>query len=159
MQIRPAIRPAKGDEAALLGDLALRSKAHWGYSDEFMEACTEELTYTREEVAAGGFWVLEDDGEVRGFYALVKISPNALELAAMFVEPADIGRGYGRALMQHALAEARTTDHIERLVIQADPNACSFYESAGARLIGERASDSIAGRMLPLYEIHTADTR
>jgi GNAT superfamily N-acetyltransferase len=159
VQIRPAIRPAKGDEAVLLGELALRSKAHWGYSEEFMDACTAELTYTPEEVAAGGFRVLEDDGDVRGFYALIKISPNTLELAAMFVDPGHIGRGYGRALMQHALAEARETDHIERLVIQADPNACGFYERAGARLIGERASDSIAGRVLPLYEIHTADTR
>jgi N-acetylglutamate synthase-like GNAT family acetyltransferase len=147
------IRPARAAEAALLSDLAFRSKAHWGYSDEFMQACSEELTCTAEQVNAGGFHVLEDDGEVRGFYGLTKISPTAVELESMFVEPGHIGRGYGRALMQHALAEAHQTQHIERLVIQADPNAARFYESAGARLIGERASDSIAGRMLPLYEI------
>ena len=38
-----------------------------------------------------------------------------------------------------------------------DPNAADFYESAGARLIGERPSDSIEGRMLPLYEIDNPD--
>ena len=147
------IRRAEALEAPRLSELALRSKAHWGYSDDFMRACTDELTYTPEEVASGRFHVLEDDGELCGFYALVKISPTALELEAMFVEPEQIGRGYGRALMEHALAEARGTEHIERLVIQADPNASRFYEGAGGRLIGERPSDSIRGRMLPLYEI------
>jgi len=153
------VRPADAGEAALLSELALRSKAHWGYSDDFMRACTGELTYTAAEVAAGGFWVLEDEGEVRGFYALGKISPTALELDALFVDPPHIGCGYGRALMEHALAEARNTDGIERLVIQADPNAVSFYESAGAQLIGERPSGSIQGRMLPLYEIDIPPAR
>jgi len=153
------IRRAEASEASRLSELALRSKAHWGYSDDFMRACTEELTYTPEEVAAGRFHVLEDDGEVRGFYALIKISPTAFELEAMFVEPARIGCGYGRALMEHALAEARATEHIERLVIQADPNASRFYEAAGGRLIGERRSGSIPGRMLPLYEIDFTNGR
>lgn len=147
------IRAAEPGEAGVLSELALRSKAHWGYPDEFIDACRDELTYTPEEVGAGGFRVLEHDGEVRGFYALVKISPTAIELAAMFVDPDHIGRGHGRALMQDALARAAETVHIERLVIQADPNAADFYESAGAQRIGERPSDSIAGRMLPLYEI------
>lgn len=147
------IRAAEPDEAELLSELARRSKAHWGYSEAFMESCREELTYTPEQLAAGGFWVLEDDGEVRGFYALSKISPDAMELGAMFVEPEYIGRGYGRALMNHALEEFAATK-LFRLVIQADPNAAPFYEHAGARQIGERASDSIEGRSLPLYEIN-----
>lgn len=147
------IRAAEPVEADLLSDLALRSKAHWGYDEAFMHACREELTYTPEQVAGGVFRVLEDDGEVRGFHALVKVSPTALELESMFVAPEHIGRGYGRALMEDALERARQTEHIERLVIQADPNAAAFYERAGARLIGERPSDSIRGRMLPLYEI------
>lgn len=150
------IRAAQPEEAGALSELALRSKAHWGYSEEFMTACRNELTYTPEQVAAGGFHVLEDGGEVRGFYALTKISPTALELEAMFVEPDCIGRGYGRALMEHALEQASHTEHIERLVIQSDPNAAQFYERAGARKIGERASGSIEGRLLPLYDIELA---
>lgn len=147
------IRAADPCEAAQLSDLAFRAKAHWGYSDEFMQACADELTYPPEQIAAGGFEVLEDEGEIRGFYALSKVSPSTLELDALFVAPEHIGRGYGRALMTHALAAAREWAHVERLVIQADPNAAPFYERAGARRIGERPSDSIPGRMLPLYEI------
>ena len=35
-------------------------------------------------------------------------------------------------------------------MIAADPNAVGFYERAGARVVGEIPSDSIAGRVLPL---------
>jgi GNAT superfamily N-acetyltransferase len=121
-----------------------------------MAACREELTYTPEQLDAGGFWVAEDVGDLRGFYGLVKISPDSLELDALFVDPDTIGEGYGRALMAHAL-EQFARSGLARLVIQADPNAASFYERAGAVRIGERPSDSIEGRMLPLYEIVAAE--
>lgn len=150
------IRPARSEDADVLSDLAFRSKAHWGYDDAFMAACRAELTWTPEQLDAGGFWVLEDEGEVRGFYGLTKISPDAVALEAMFVEPEHIGEGYGRALLDHALEEFRAMDLV-RLVIPADPNAAPFYEAAGAKLIGERPSDSIEGRTLPLLEIDNHD--
>jgi GNAT superfamily N-acetyltransferase len=152
------IRSADPGEAEHISGLALRSKAHWGYTEEFLAACRDELTYIPEQLAAGGFWVLEVDDEIRGFYAMSKISPDAMELDAMFVEPEHIGRGYGQALMDHALAEFKDSA-LARLVIQADPNAAPFYEHAGARRIGERPSDSIAGRSLPLFEINATETR
>ena len=147
------IRPARADEADALSDLARRAKAHWGYDQAFLDACRDELTYTAEEVGAGGFFVVEEDGAVRGFCALAKVSPTAMELDAVFVEPDHIGHGYGRALLDHAIAEAASHADIERVVIQADPNAAEFYETAGAVKIAERESASIAGRMLPLYEL------
>lgn len=148
------IRPATADDAGALSALAFHSKAHWGYSKAFMDACRDELTYPPEQLAAGGFQVAERDGAVIGFYGLVKISPDTLELEAMFVDPDSIGQGVGRALMAHAL-EAFAASGLARLVIQADPHAAAFYERAGGVLIGERPSDSIEGRMLPLYEIST----
>jgi hypothetical protein len=38
------IRKARPDEAGELTELALRSKAHWGYDEAFMASCREELT-------------------------------------------------------------------------------------------------------------------
>ena len=32
------LRPARPEEAGLLSDLALRSKAHWGYPPDFLAA-------------------------------------------------------------------------------------------------------------------------
>lgn len=39
------------------------------------------------------------------------------------------------------------------MTIKCDPNAAGFYPAAGAKLVGERASGSIPGRDLPLFEI------
>jgi N-acetylglutamate synthase-like GNAT family acetyltransferase len=147
------IRPARADEAGALSELAFRAKSHWGYSAEFMHACRAELTYAEEVVAAGGFQVAEDAGQMLGFYALTKVSPTAMELDALFVDPRHLRRRVGSALLDHA-REACARAGMERLVIQADPNATQFYNRAGAQQIGERPSGSIPGRMLPLYELH-----
>ncbi|MFW6094386.1 MAG: GNAT family N-acetyltransferase [Pseudomonadota bacterium] len=145
------LRAATAGEAERLSALAFRAKAHWGYSEAFMAASRRALTYPPETVAAGGFHVVEDDGAIRGFSAVVKISPTAAELDALFVEPDCMGRGYGRALLEHAL-EACREQSLDRLVVQADPHAAAFFEQAGAEHIGERPSECIPDRDLPLYE-------
>ena len=68
------------------------------------------------------------------------------------VEPRHIRSGVGRALLAHAIAEARRRG-AERLTILADPNAAGFYERNGAVRIGEAPSDAGPGRLLPLYEV------
>lgn len=47
------IRDARPDEAGELTELALRSKAHWGYDEAFMASCREELTVRPSEVGSG----------------------------------------------------------------------------------------------------------
>jgi hypothetical protein len=42
------IRAAHGGELEALSALAMRSKAHWGYSAAFMQACRDELTVSAE---------------------------------------------------------------------------------------------------------------
>ncbi|MGI5472915.1 hypothetical protein [Streptomyces sp. CA-132043] len=44
------IRPAFATEAETLSDLALRSKAHWGYDTAFLGACRDELTVGAHEM-------------------------------------------------------------------------------------------------------------
>ena len=44
------IRPAHLDETEILTAIALSSKAHWGYSKEFMAAARVEMTITREQL-------------------------------------------------------------------------------------------------------------
>jgi len=78
--------------------------------------------------------------------------PDTLDLEKLFVEPQWLGTGVGRALMAHAIDEARRRG-AKRLTILADPYAAGFYERNGARLLGEAPSDAIPGRSLPLYEI------
>ncbi|AGP39989.1 hypothetical protein SCE1572_39140 [Sorangium cellulosum So0157-2] len=148
----PMIRAARPEDAELLGALALRSKAHWGYSPEFLEACRAELSISPAYVAQHPTFVLSPGDEPLGFYTLEALSSTDVELSHLFVEPAEIGRGLGRALLSHAREEARRRGY-RVLVIQSDPNAARFYEACGARRVGERRSASIPGRLLPLFEL------
>jgi GNAT superfamily N-acetyltransferase len=141
------LRAARPAEAGLLSDLALASKAHWGYDAEFLEACRDELTLTPEDVVARRAAVVERDGRVVGF-CTVAGEPPELELGMMFVDPAHVGRGVGRELWAHATAEARRLG-ADRMTIDADPHAEAFYLAMGAVGIGETASGSIPGRSLP----------
>jgi N-acetylglutamate synthase-like GNAT family acetyltransferase len=152
-----SIRPARVDEARLLSDLALRSKAHWGYSQEFIERCRAELTYSAEQILAEHmrFFVLERAQRVVGFYALKRLSRIEIELEAMFVDPAFIGSGFGRRLMEHAKSVAASMGATQ-LTIQSDPYAERFYTAAGGVVTGTRESASIPGRYLPTPAIDLA---
>jgi GNAT superfamily N-acetyltransferase len=112
------------------------------------------LEVSPEQIAAGNVWVAT--AADRGLVGIVALGPseepNTLDLDKLFVEPRRIRTGVGRALLAHAINEARRRG-ASRLTILADPYAAGFYERNGARLIGEAPSDAIPGRSLPLYEI------
>jgi GNAT superfamily N-acetyltransferase len=147
------IRAARGDDAGPLSALALRSKGHWGYSAEFLEACRAELTYSEADCLSGDLYVAESDSVVAGFFLLRGGAPDG-ELQAIFVDPPWIGQGLGGVLIDHALELARSRG-ITRVSVDSDPGAEPFYLHHGARRVGEVASGSIPGRVLPqlLFEI------
>ncbi|GGX73773.1 GNAT family N-acetyltransferase [Saccharospirillum salsuginis] len=152
------IRPAKPEEAHLLSALALRSKAYWGYSAEFMRLCKDELNWSADQIAASAFTfvVAERHHQIVGFYAVELISDKEFELEALFVEPSHIGTGVGRTLIEHAKSTVvGLGGHI--LLIQGDPHAEQFYLAAGGQLVGYRASQSVPGRQLPLFKIVLLD--
>jgi GNAT superfamily N-acetyltransferase len=154
------IREARAEEAGALSALALRSKAHWGYSAAFMARCQPELTITSHKLRVWEIWVAEERGRVLGFYALGKPqtasgATRAVALEMLFVDPPAIGLGYGRALLEHAKATARGLG-ASLLLIESDPNAARFYRSAGATAVGSQPSGSVPGRSLPLFEITLA---
>jgi GNAT superfamily N-acetyltransferase len=141
------IRPARATEARMLTDLALRSKAHWGYDAEFLEACREELTVAANEVTRRRAMVADRDGHVLGFTTLEGAPPTGV-LGMMFVDPRAIGQGIGRLLFEHTIAAGRDLGFTQ-LTIDADPNAEPFYSAMGAVRVGNVPSGSIAGRVLP----------
>lgn len=149
------LRPARDDESALLSDLALRSKGHWGYDADFLEACREELTLTPELLTDERARVAERDGRVVGFYTLAGRPPEG-QLGHMFVEPELVSRGIGTALWAHAIDTAATLG-IRRILIEADPHAEDFYLAMGAIRVGEVPSGSVPGRELPLLAYYPSE--
>lgn len=152
------IRHATPAEAGSISALAMRSKAHWGYSREFMEACRAELTWSPEALEDPGvsFFVVDEGSELAGFYAIEHVSGFEFELTALFVEPSRIGTGVGRALIEHAKSEVRERSG-RVLLIQGDQHAEHFYRAAGGKLVGQRPSESVPGRSLPFFKVALAD--
>ena len=148
------IRKALEEEANGLSDLAFRSKSHWGYPPEFMQAAKQELAVSSDDIRNPDchYFIADLKTRIVGFYVLGKQTGDEIELDAMFVEPESIGRGVGKALMNHAKNHAATLG-ASRMIIQSDPYAEGFYKAAGAKNIGKRESESIPGRFLPLLEI------
>lgn len=153
----PTIREAKSSEAEQLTTLAMCSKAYWGYSRSFMEACRDELTVTEQSLnsTAIHYYVAEGESELLGYYAIAKLTGREFELEALFVAPKFIGMGVGRTLIDHAKKQVKKLGGTA-LIIQGDPNAERFYRAAGGVPNGTRESASIAGRKLPMFIIDLA---
>lgn len=153
-QLIHSIREAHPDEASFLSELALRSKAHWGYSQDFLDSCRSELAVDPDQIGSTDYqcFVAVNGNVALGFFTVKNVSESVYELEALFVEPEYIGTGVGRSLFQHAV-KLLSEKGAARLIIQGDPNASHFYSAAGARPAGYRESGSIPGRYLPLFEI------
>jgi GNAT superfamily N-acetyltransferase len=149
------IRPAEPAECDALSELARRSKAHWGYEASFLEACRAELTVDATDVERLRVTVAEEGHAIVGFYALGGGPPDG-ELCLLFVEPARIGTGVGRALWHHALMSAAHLG-FSRVRIESDPFAEGFYLAMGASRVGEAPSSSIPNRSLPLLEVEIGE--
>ncbi|GAB4005337.1 hypothetical protein GCM10029992_52930 [Glycomyces albus] len=147
-------RPARADEVQYLSDLALRSKGHWGYSQEFLESCRAELTYSPEVCASGTVVVAERSHQVLGFYRLIGAAPVS-SLESLFVDPDAIGTGLGRALLERALSAAEALG-AESVTLEADPYTEPFYARYGAVRTGDAPSASTPGRTLPLMRLDLA---
>jgi N-acetylglutamate synthase-like GNAT family acetyltransferase len=149
------IRRARPDDAQALTQLARRAKAHWGYDVAFMERAADELIIGSSAIAEHEVWVLEgEDGSTLGFYRVIAGDP--AELEDLWVEPAAIGSGYGRTMLEHAAAVARAGG-ASALELVADPNAVGFYERMGAVRIGVVPSPVVAGRELPRMRMSLAE--
>lgn len=146
------IRRARPDEAETITDLVLRSKAHWGYADEFMRYVAPILTVTAAYLNQHLAYVLVEGDQVLGFASLKELTPEEVELDLLFVRPEAIGQGVGRQLLAK-MKEVAAAAGYQTLFIESDPYAAGFYEQMGGHLIGYRPVPAIPDRQLPLYRI------
>ena len=151
------LRQARLEEAALLTDLAMRSKQSNGYDDQFMRQCREELTVTDKSLLDGEFRVAEaasgdnaaQYNDICGCVGLcVDESGNSAEIYSFFVDPDCKRQGIGRLLWQDLVKRASNRG-ISQLRLDADPAAVAFYEALGFKIVSYVPSGSIAGRTLP----------
>ncbi len=82
-------------------------------------------------------WVADEDGRVVGMAALV-LDGDEAELDPLVVASTHQRRGVGRALLQHAVEQARelAVRYLEVRPVARNQQAISFYHGAGFRLLG-----------------------
>ncbi|MBM7061427.1 GNAT family N-acetyltransferase [Pseudomonas sp. UL073] len=88
--------------------------------------------------------VRAEDGQVAGFVGCLD---GRIEM--LFVDPAQHGRGFGRRLLEHAVAQhdARALD-----VNEQNPDALAFYRHLGFEVVGRSALDG-SGKPFPLLHL------
>ncbi|MGH9782427.1 MAG: GNAT family N-acetyltransferase [Candidatus Acidiferrales bacterium] len=151
------IRRAHPEESGFLTDLAMRSKAHWAYDRAFLEDIKPDLTFRPERFMPDfHVYILEAEGKPVGFCSLAPVDPGTVELDDLFIEPEDIGKGYGQRLWDYAVSVARDLGFL-RIVLVSDPYAEPFYARQGAVRIGEKTSAIREGRVLPVMEYQLSE--
>jgi GNAT superfamily N-acetyltransferase len=146
------IRRSSPEEATTLTQIALDAKRHWGYPEHWIKHWESDLTISSDFIRDNHVYVAEEDGEIRGFYALCLAGSKA-ELEHMWVKPDCIGTGVGKELFLDAMERAAALD-VSHVEISSDPNAAGFYRRMGAEQIGE--TDSVVDgtiRKLPQMKI------
>ncbi len=142
---------AKPEDADALTQIAHAAKRHWGYPERWIEAWRDTLTMRAEFIAANVAYCAFEEGGTVGFYVLTT-EPDGLHLDHLWILPAAMRRGVGRALFEHAVDQARAAG-FDLIRIEADPNAEAFYQRMGAKRVGASIGE-VEGekRELPLME-------
>jgi ribosomal protein S18 acetylase RimI-like enzyme len=140
---------AKPEDVEALTEIAHAAKRHWGYPERWIEAWRDILTMRPEFIAANVAYCAMKDDNVVGFYVLTTES-DGLHLDHLWIIPAAMRRGIGRALFEHAVDQVRKAG-FDLIKIEADPNAEGFYKRIGAQRVGTSVSE-VEGekRELPL---------
>lgn len=124
---------AKPEDAAALTEIAFAAKRHWGYPERWIQIWRDILTVTPELVAANPTFAAIEDNRLVGFSSLT-LEPRP-DLTHLWVLPSAMGRGFGRALFERVVEEARELE-FAAFEIEADPNAEAFYLHMGAKRVG-----------------------
>jgi len=152
------IRRALTTDAETLTQIAKDAKRYWGYPEHWLDFWQDDLTIRPEFLDNNPVYVAEGEGNVLGFYALI-VKKEKAELDHLWVAPAHIGSGVGKALFIHAMQSA-ARGNVSEIEILSDPNAEGFYRKMGAHRIGESVSE-IDGqpRSLPRLSINPGDPK
>jgi putative acetyltransferase len=106
-----------------------------GMSASSPEGCCHYLDLSGLQAADVSFWTIWDGDALLGCGALKRLDPDHAEVKSMRTHPAQLGRGAGRAMLEHIIAEAAARGH-RRLSLETGSGeafepALGLYRSRG----------------------------
>lgn len=102
---------------------------------EALLANPDAIELSRQQIEAGGVFVAEIDGFIKGFAAILARHDGNLELDALFVEPENWRQGIGRALVEHCCLAAQVSG-ASSIHVAGNPHAEGFYVACGFKTFG-----------------------
>ena len=130
------IRHARVGETLALEALQRRSSDVWEDYREQLAAHPDAIEVPQSFIDKGWTRVAVDDDDTPiGFSVVIPTDGPFHELDGLFVEPAHMRGGIGRALVEDAAARG-SREGATALEVTAGP-AQGFYEKVGFRLVGE----------------------
>lgn len=131
----PRIRPATNADSAAVKALVFGVLTEYGLRPA-PDSTDADLDDLEGHYRGGGFSVLEaEDGTIVGSVGICALSPGVCELRKMYLSGKFRGRGLGRQLLDHGLAEARRLG-FRRVVLETASvlkEAIRLYERYGFR--------------------------
>lgn len=141
------IRPAVAAERRILEALQWRaSLGNEGDRDALLRH-PDAIDLPLQQIAAGGVFVLEQDGAIVGFCAILPRDDGDTELDALFVEPGIQRQGLGRKLLEHCAEKARSMGS-SALHVVGNIHAKQFYLSCGFAIVGSFETRFGAGLLM-----------
>jgi putative acetyltransferase len=98
----------------------------------------------------GRLLLAEDEGQVVGCVALHKLEPGVCEMKRLYLRPTVRGKGLGRILAAHIIAEARQIGYQRMRLDTVEPvmkDAVAMYRKIGFREIAPYCANPIAGAL------------
>ncbi len=139
------LRPAATEDAAAIAAIYNQTVAAGDASMD--EAPRPAAWFARRLAALGereGFWVLEVDGELRGWCSLLCYSDRAgyryTAESTVYLSREHRRRGYGKLLGEALLARARELDyrHLVAKVMADNAGSLAYHASLGYELVGRQ---------------------
>ena len=144
------LRPAHQGDVERLREITVAAKVHWGHDPGWVERWVAAGDFPAVAVARGEARLAELDDGVAGWSAL-QLRGEVAWLEDLWVAPACMGRGVGKALFLDAAARARAAG-ASRLEWESDLDAVGFYERMGARRVRDSEATEL-GRILPIMAL------
>lgn len=141
------ITPAIPEDHFALTKLTKASKAHWGFEPDVLEKWSDELTISSAYIKESFVFKLMLQDHLIGYYSYFEESPTTVKLDNLFIHPDFIRKGFGSILMDDFLK--RVSTKYSKIILDAEPNAETFYANYGFKTIGQLPS-KIEGRFLPI---------
>ncbi|PJE45424.1 MAG: GNAT family N-acetyltransferase [Flavobacterium sp.] len=134
-----------------LTSITKKSKAYWGFPEDILKEWEHLLTVTKDYIEKNKVYKLVQNNEIIGYYSYFFTDEKTIKLDNIFILPEFIGKGFGKILMNDFLKNTKQLD-IDKITLDAEPNAEIFYKTFGFETIGKLES-SIKDRYLPIMEL------